>query len=212
VSDLSRLDDDEAPSLVTQLPAVLERGHEIRRRRIRLSSVAVVACLAILAGALTLSWLGGSRVPAGDNIAACGTLPSATSTLNQDTRVTLRAIDSAVSGTRIHLEVVVSTNRERLELATPPFPPVLIVRGDEVVGKYTGDVNSSGMVLSLTQARPAETPTSVLLSGCPTQQDSADPDGSRKPLPPGTYDLVAVLEDSGNGGSLISDRLSIQIS
>jgi hypothetical protein len=95
---------------------------------------------------------------------------------------------------------------------------VVIVRDSLIVGAYTGAVGGTGVAVSATassrdgQAIPV---APVLLSGCPAATiDYAHPDATRRPLPSGEYQLVAVLSAEGYGVSpslIVSAPCAIRI-
>jgi hypothetical protein len=80
---------------------------------------------------------------------------------------------------------------------------VVIVRNGLIVGAYTGASGGTGVAVGNAassnggQAIPV---APVLLSGCPaTRIDYGHPNATRHPLPPGDYQLVAILEADGYG-------------
>lgn len=93
---------------------------------------------------------------------------------------------------------------------------VFIVRNGSIVGTYAGAIGGTGVGFAADAAPStgfAIPVAPVLLSGCPAAPiDFAHPDATRRPLPPGDYQLVARLECDGAAPSVISsDPVGITI-
>ena len=67
------------------------------------------------------------------------------------------------------------------------------------------------ILMALKPGQPFDVPSEILLSGCPVGPiDIARPDANRVPLPPGQYQLIAILGD-GTGASLVSRPATITV-
>jgi hypothetical protein len=74
--------------------------------------------------------------------------------------------------------------------------PLEVIQNGTVVGEYNGAVAGTGIGGVLTRSGKSY-PVGGVLSGCPTGVDNTAPDSTRKPLPAGTYQLVAIINYYG---------------
>jgi hypothetical protein len=84
---------------------------------------------------------------------------------------------------------------------------VIIMRDGQVVGQYGGAVGGVGVARSVGNGAPFSYPGDVRLAGCATTTLGSNPDATRSNLPPGDYQLVAVME-----GGLVSPPIDIRVS
>jgi hypothetical protein len=125
---------------------------------------------------------------------SCGNAPKAYGPSAGRITLTLIASSNGKSGSVLPAKAsykLAGTARLTQDLTQPA--DVAIMRDGIVVGAYLGP--KAGTMVSAT-AVPESVPISwpVLLSGCPIGQiDIANPNATRRPLPAGTYELVAVM-------------------
>jgi len=148
----------------------------------------------------------------------CGTVPVSDGAARSVVAASLSGPAKAQSGSTVSMTVELRSLTGKVEpfVTGQPFD-LLITRGADVVGRYEGAVAGTGLELAVPAAgalavgHPVDGShddfAAVLLSGCPAGVDMAKPDATRRPLPPGGYQLVAVLEDdttSGDEAHLVS--------
>jgi hypothetical protein len=155
----------------------------------------------------------------------CGDVPTSTEPPQSRIGGTLVGPSSAKAGSSVRVQVLMRSNRGRPEKLVSALPiTVLVVRDGSVVGRTDGPVAGVGLELTVPASgtvpllRPDEEPAyfgDVTFSGCPaTWPDSTLSSPSpRTPLPPGAYQLVAVLEDDvdNDRGVLVTQPLSVQV-
>ncbi len=90
----------------------------------------------------------------------------------------------------------------------------LILDQGYVVGRYRGAIAGTGFGGTISRRSKTVPALSLLLSGCPSGTiDLAHPDASRRPLPLGRYQIVAVLHSEGHQAAcqLVSAPTTIRI-
>jgi hypothetical protein len=157
----------------------------------------------------------------------CGDVPVSTEPPQSRVSGELTGPAQAKAGSTVRLQVQLRSNQGKPEPLETGLPAdVLVVRGGYVVGRTDGPVAGVGLdltvpaqgtipLLSEEDQRNPLLAADVTLAGCPQPSGhgtavSASP---RKPLPPGTYQLVAAIEDNGHGapGVLVTQPLTVQV-
>lgn len=232
--DIEVLLDGYARQAPSELPpaawdAAIRRGRRTAKARlVILTTAGVVSLGSVLASAVALTGTAHApgrnslkvtddptRSAAPTSLPTCGRVPMSTGPSKDSLELRVQGPGTAPSGTTVMLEVVMTARiAGPVDYFTGSPPAVLVAVGDQVVGRYDGAVGGVGRAGHLTPGQAATFPASVLLSGCSRHPDPAHPDASREPLPPGQYQLVAVMEDGngqGNIGSLVSEPLPVVI-
>ena len=181
----------------------------MRLRSMLTITAGTAVALTAVAGCASASSRGSSPDPTAPEprAASCGRVPGSTGPAARlaDLRVTAPA--SAAAGATIAVQVVVDVHADGPRIITVPAASrLLITRGATVVGASEPGSGPAEVPLPLTAGttRPAQAaPAALTLVGC------AGADGStQKPLPPGTYGVVAVvaygqdpLQGAASGGA-----------
>jgi len=145
--------------------------------------------------------------PDGAPLPVCG-LPSGPSS-RPDLQASLTLTAKPVSGAIVTVAMTIAPRTGTLDIDTGSPREVGILRDGQVVGFYSGGVTGIGYGgHGISRSNPLQVPaTPVLLSGCPTEPvNSADPGATRRPLPPGDYQLQTI-----DNGPIVSDPLNITI-
>jgi hypothetical protein len=179
----------------------------VNRRRTQAIMAAVGLAVAVAAGsffaAVHTSHLSpGAPGAVAATLRTCGAMPTSTSPLASSVVLTLSAPAAARSGTTINAVAVLRAIGATVTVPDAGLPVLVdVVQGSAVVGTYTGAIGGTGLAAAI-DSRGQELPTApLLLSGCPSGRiDYAHPDASRRPLPAGSYQLVAVLDISQLAG------------
>lgn len=120
----------------------------------------------------------------------CGPLPTSTGPLATLARLELDAPATAAAGREVPVSVTVrSTSDTPRVVTTPATSALLVVRGDQVVGRTVGTAAAAQVPLQLPAraARPAQAiPQTVRLARCSGGAGTTE-------LAPGQYAIVAVL-------------------
>jgi hypothetical protein len=158
----------------------------------------VVTVAAISAGGLLIYQSASPRHTASGGLPTCGSAPTPRGNDAGKIELTLRAPASATRGTTIQVAREVHSLTGKAEYVVgenESAAGIVIVQDGKVVGKYRGGVAGFEVGISAPPRGVAALPAArVLLSGCPTGPvDDAHPDASRKPLPPGHYELVGTF-------------------
>ncbi|HEX8497879.1 MAG TPA: hypothetical protein VF661_11855 [Actinomycetales bacterium] len=147
----------------------------------------------------------------------CGSVPTSEGPKAELLGAKVGAPSRAASGATLHLTVDVFSVTGRAMTMSTGYAEVLITRDGHVVGKHVGGNASPGVNPGRIEGSTSgRVPAVVALLGCPQEPiDLMDPIAARLPLPPGEYELVAVVTDSGIRGTgstvLVSAPTTIQI-
>lgn len=136
-----------------------------------------------------------------DGLPTCGRVPVSNGPNAKTIAATLRAPTSARAGTKIKATIVLTAKDKPVGFDSGLPAELLIANGRRVVGRYEGFIAGTGVGTNLEPGRTVTYPVDGLLSGCPHDLKVAKPDATRRPLPPGIYQLVAVMEDNVTYGS-----------
>lgn len=155
-------------------------------------------------------------LPVGE-LATCGSVPVSAGPSKDLVAATLHGPTSAVAGTDVAVSIVLRALTDRAVTMTSGLPvSVLVTRSGRIVGSYRGAVAGVGTSvtvlpgLSVPLGADGDYTPHVLLAGCTKGEASPVlPDSTRATLPPGEYDLVAVMEDAGD--VLVSAPLRITV-
>lgn len=189
--------------------------------RTAVSAVCITSLAGCGASAATPRNSTGATPTTGPALATCGQLTPSTGVLRDVLQVHLSGPTTLPTGSDFDATVTASmrpsAHQRAASLTTGAPVPLVIARGNAIVGQYAGAVAGVGLSATITPAHPFSVPASVSLRGCPHRPvDLTDPDRSRKPLPPGHYTLYAYVDDlSGNDsakyGSLRSEPFQITV-
>jgi hypothetical protein len=130
-------------------------------------------------------------------LATCGRLPESNGAHQKEVVAGLDLPTRVAPGATVRGQLVVSASHDVSFVSGQPFQ-VLILRDGRVVGGglYGVGIAGTGIGVEPSPGHPFRYPVSVVVRGCPAKGNQADWPKTRPPLPPGDYDLVAVLEDS----------------
>lgn len=164
---------------------------------------------AVASAAFVVAMAGCTGPGTGSSLPTCGAVTPSTGLLRDVLQVQLSGPATLATGSQFRGAVTVSlrpgVDRRQVSLTSGAPVREVIARGTDVVGQYEGAVGRVGIPAVITPDRPFRfrEPGSVLLSDCPHRPvDGVDPDGSRKPLPPGHYTVYAYVDDlSGHSTS-----------
>ena len=158
---------------------------------------------------------------------SCGKVPVSLEPPQSRVAAVLQAPAQAKPGSTVRTQVQLRSNRGRPEQLDTGLPyEVLVVRNGSVVGRSDGPI--AGVGLTITVPASGTTPMidpaggdpdhfgDVTLSGCPLpykQDPNVASPSPRKPLPPGTYQLVAALDDrvGDKSGLLVAQPSTIEV-
>jgi hypothetical protein len=187
-----------------------------RRPRPSLLLTAAILLAAIVGTSLVAIDHGSATVEVGTaSVATCGSEPVSFGAYPRELAIKLIAPRTATAGTTIHPSLQVRSLDglpHSVDDAAQPVESVVVYRG-KVVGKYKGTLSGTGFAFHLSGHEMHSIPTNpLLLSGCTSGHvNSVHPNATRKPLPPGKYELEAALvADSGNW-QLVSPPESVTI-
>ena len=160
-----------------------------------------VLALSLLAASVISACSGG-----GSGLRTCGSAPSTSPETPTSLVLTVSAPRSAAAGTLIYPKITIHV---RGTASTRAYgfgggPVTYVVKDGQIVGKFAGFIAGTGMGLEIGN-RPVElSGGAVLLSGCARDAvEPVDADATRKPLPPGTYQLVASINLMKNRGQAV---------
>jgi hypothetical protein len=147
---------------------------------------------------LLLSACSGRTAPS--PLAACGIVPANAKSISGRPSATLnlRMPSTARSGSRLEGTVLVRPQPGAEPFSSSLPVDVLIVKDQSVVGRSLNPVAGVGVGEVAPYGRPLTFPAVALLAGCTTSTapHDGDPDASRPNLPPGDYQLIAVMDPS----------------
>ncbi len=176
----------------------VEARRRRRRARLGVGGAAMVAVFAVASAVVPGHNL--PRVAAGlaqTGMLTCGPVPVSTGPKAGRLTATLQAPASGQAGLRVDLQMVFSSSDGRRVSVHTGSPSTLVVRDGYVIGKYPDDAGVGDIGFFAVAPGGLPLPTSFVLSGCPQgPTDPMLPDHSRSPLPPGRYDLVAVITET----------------
>jgi hypothetical protein len=144
----------------------------------------------------------------------CGSVPTSSGATARRIGITVTAPAPATTGSTLAVKVGLRSLDGKAHRLVLGEPQLLLVRNGKVVGQYKGAVAASAIGVTVPAATGTSLDASVLLSGCPTEPiDVSAPDLTREALPPGSYDIIAVVEDvtNGPGGNLVSAPAPLQV-
>jgi hypothetical protein len=214
----------EQPPLVPLHRMMLGVRHGVearrRRRRRRLGATAVTVLALYGAGSAVVPGHDLPRVTAGlvqTGMLTCGSVPVSTGPKAKRMTASLQAPSSGQAGLRVDLQMTFSSTDGRRVFVDTGSPLTLIVRDGYVIGKYPDDGGMAAIAYGAAAPGGIPLPTNVVLSGCPHgRTDPMHPDHSRNPLPPGRYDLVAVIRETdgtktGRPSVIVSAPTTIEV-
>jgi hypothetical protein len=166
---------------------------------------------------------------ASEPLPTCGDVPVSDGPSRNRVGATLEVPTTARSGSTVPVQVQLRSTTGKAEPFDTGLPiDVLVVRDGSVVGRSDGPIAGVGLQLNV----PAQGSLPMIdqknrlpayfgqvsLSGCPAGPDGASP-SPRVPLPPGSYQLVADVEDNGDfhndnpgpHGRLVTQAVPIQV-
>lgn len=170
-------------------------------------------------------------------VPTCGVLPTQSGPVADIATLTLSAPASGKSGQPLQVDARLKATADGPSLSTGlPLPDVVVVQDGRIVGQFDGPVPMIALSIPITSGMdqpipqpdqgPALSPPEVLLSGCPSPEPT-DPNAGqtgpaeRQPLPPGEYQLVAMIDysvdtaDASNPesatGTLVSAPVTITV-
>lgn len=203
---LARLDDAVAPRL----------RRTTSRASLLATAAAVLAAAVCLGGFVAVHGAGNSSAVGPASVPTCGKAPVTSGKYPREIAVRLVAPHVAVSGATILPSVQMRVRDGRAHVVADLGQPVesYIIYAGRVVGKYSGVIGGgTGFGARLSADSSVRIPTSpLLISGCPTGNiDPAQPDASRKPLPPGHYTLEAVLQADRGTWQLVTPPVTLVV-
>jgi len=223
--DLRELMHAEQPPLMpTHLVMLRVRNRvEARRRRRRAYlGISGVATVAVLAAASVI--VPGHNLPrfaagvAQIGMLTCGKPPLSTGPKAAQMTVALQAPASGQAGLRVDLQTVFGSRDGQPVTVDTGYPETYVVRDGYIIGKYPDDAGKADIAFLAVAPDGQSLPTSIVLSGCPLgPTDPMRPDASRRPLPPGRYDLVSVVSELPRSGTdrhlsvIVSEPVSINV-
>lgn len=151
-----------------------------------------------------------TRTPLDD----CGPAPVSDGPLTGLVGASLTGPTTAVSGSELRLRVQLRSLDGRSHLFESGHSELSVLKQGRVVGEYEGGELAYGLQATVGASPIAPWEVTGLMAGCPRHPvDDGWPDLTRKPLPPGSYDVVAVLPDvSGKpSGDLVSAPLHVEV-
>lgn len=169
----------------------------------RTSTPGIVAVISVLVSVLISGCSDGGHV---DGLRTCGTSPVTSSETPQNLVLTLAAPRSAPSGTWLHPTITIQVRGSSVPRAYgfAGAPVTDVVRGGHIVGAFSGDIAGTGIGLRIGNQPVRMDGGAVLLSGCAANPvEFTNPDATRKPLPPGKYQLVASIHLDKNRGRAV---------
>ncbi len=171
-----------------------------RRRRARLGATGVAVVVLYAVGSAVVPGHNLPGVAAGlvqTGTLTCGSVPRSSGPKAGRLTATLQGPPSGQTGLSVNLQMTLhSTDGQRVSVSTGP-PSTLVVRDGYVVGKTPDDSDMPAIAFEAVAPGSQTIPTGVLLSGCPhASKGPIRPVQSRRPLPPGRYDLVAVITET----------------
>ena len=194
------------------------RSPQVRRRAVVLAAAGSVVVVAVAGYAIhdwTSTPVKTAHTAAG--LATCGTAPTATSTDRVDLEFALTAPARAATGTLITVGATVrNLTGRQLEIAGFGGAQDLVITQDgKIVGKYAGASADTGVDAVMAPGEAATMPPgTLLLSGCPQgDTDDAHPNATRKPLPPGRYQIVGTFKEAPETGrqTYVSRPITIDV-
>lgn len=155
----------------------------------------------------------------GTPLTTCGPLPDASVGVSRQVQVSLHGPVEGASGTRYSAAVSLKSITDQPLSVAFGDPELYILSGGHVVGRYVGGSRRTLRMLTVPGGDSVPLEASVLLSGCPDgPTDRSRPDATRRPLPVGAYQLVAVVAVSTSGeppqrgrDHVVSQPLAIQV-
>lgn len=171
-----------------------------RRRRAGLGASGVAVVVLFAAGSAAVPGHNLPGVAAGlvqTGMLTCGSVPTSSGPKAGRLTATLQGPPSGQTGLSVNLQMTLhSTDGERVSVSTGP-PASLVVRDGYVVGKSPDDSDMPAIAFDAVAPGSPTIPTGVLLRGCPSASTGPiHAEQSRRPLPPGRYDLVAVITET----------------
>lgn len=213
------------------------RRRRLVRARTAVGAIAVISAVALLSPVLLSddqlltptpsdpAVQTGSRANAAsralvEDLPTCGRAPADSPTAPRRIAAALQGPVNAASGSVVDLQVMLQSLTGKAERFDTGLPvAIVIIRQGDVVGRF-GGVNGGGYIQIKVPASgqaplPDEYgPTQILLAGCVRDPvDYTMPDASRRPLPSGDYELVAVLDGGGSPDTmnLVTPPLPLRI-
>jgi hypothetical protein len=186
-------------------------------RRWRLAAVAAAAVMVLLVVAVAVALRSRAEHPSGptgsrSSLRTCGKVPVPKGAVSRQAVLTISAPLQGRAGTSVEVTATVRAVGRAADGVDVGAPAdVVIVKNGAVVGRYLGGIGGTGFLIA-SAAKPVPA-LAALLSGCPSGTiDISRPDASRRPLPPGRYQLVATLDpDGGDSFRIVSNVWPITI-
>lgn len=188
-----------------------------RRRiygRAMMRSTVVAAVLVVVAGGYVFAR--GERGPdPATGLGSCGSMPApAAGPTSGHLSLTIVGPAEVPPGGEFSGQVKVTSTADVAKPFSSGTPPeLLILQDSQVVGRYGGVLATIGVERNLEAGASVSFPASIRMAGCP-DFTSGDPDASRRDLPSGTYQLVALMDDVTRGGgvrALVSAPLEVRV-
>jgi hypothetical protein len=186
----------------------------VTTRRIRMTVISTVTAVGAVTGiALFSSSSGRGRTapvaPSPDVLPTCGVIPHSNGPLATKAKAVIDGPRSVVSGETFDGRVLITTNENNIVVDTSTAVTMLFVRNGTVVGRPQAGAAAAGLQLTVTRTAPGQVAARTIVAGCATDPiDPTDPERSRVPLPPGTYTMLAIVEDDTNGEINHADLVS----
>ena len=160
--------------------------------------------IAIAGGSLAATCYGGRSVP------TCGSIPQSDGPSRGKVSVDLNGPSSASAGSELDLTLRLRARTDDTMTLTGP-PDVLIASGGHVVGGPGGVRAAIGKGYRARPSTDTLVQTGTLVLGCVREPEDFQRSHREqlRSLPPGTYDVYAVLGDGA--GQLVSDPLAVRI-
>lgn len=191
-----------------------------RRRRARLGATGAAVVVLYAAGSVVVPGHNLASVATGlvqTGMLTCGSVPVSTGPKARRMTATLQGPPSGQAGLSVDLQMAfTSTDGQRVSVSTGS-PATLVVRDGYIIGKYPDNGGMASSAYGAVAPGGGAIPANVVLSGCPHGPlDLMHPDHSRSPLPPGRYDLVAVIQEvpgttTGEPSVIVSAPTSIDV-
>jgi len=169
-----------------------------------LATCLAAVCL-LLAGACGGPASGpGRSVSPSSALLTCGKLPTPSS----DYPIRLQLNVVSVTATNAILRVRMNDLSEKPVDLTSGSPDLYIVRDDGTLIGRSGVIRAAtARVRRIIPGKPQDQSYRMAIKGCPTNDKAESPETTRRPLPPGRYEVVAVL--STDRGFLTSNKVTV---